>query len=326
MALLLLVLGVVIGVMAAPAVALADTWTDIADAAWVTQYGVTAQQVDAVDDGYLDGSFKPASPVTRGQFTKMAVNGFDVPTLSPTVPTFSDVPRTHIFYIYVEGAYAAGLVNGLSADSFGPQLPISRQQVASILARWLSAVELDALGYISGAGGAQYASLNAWYTAEGAAALASFRDAAAIADVHKPGVAYLAAHGIAKGTNGYFAPTTNITRAQAAVLIIRTLAVAEDFEKQAARPTVTSINPDSGPAAGGTVVTIYGTNFTSDATSSSVRSRPPMSRRSVPPGSPLLLRPVPSAQRCRSRSPRRPVRAPTLRPTTSDTRPSANPR
>ncbi len=80
----------------------------------------------------------------------------------------------------------------------------------------------------------------------------------------KPWVAYLAYLGISKGSNGLFSPASNITRAQAAVLILRTLDVGKSFG--ATVPTVTSINPTTGAAAGGTVVLITGTNFTSDAT------------------------------------------------------------
>ena len=261
--LLLLVLGVAIGVLVAPGVALAS-WTDISDASWVSQYGVTAAQVDTVADGYPDGTFKPSAQVTRGQFTKMAVNGLDVPVLSPLTPTFSDVPRTHIFYTYIEGANAAGLVNGIGGGLFAPSAPISRQQVATILARWLSEEELDALGYIAGPAGTQYPSLSAWYAAQGATALASFFDQASIASVHRPGVAYLAAKGIAQGSGGYFSPMSNITRAQAAVLVLRVLDESGDFG--ALIPTVTDVNPDNGPAAGGTAVVITGTNFTAGAT------------------------------------------------------------
>ncbi len=261
--LLLLVLGVAIGVLVAPGVALAS-WSDISDAAWVSQYGVTAAQVDTVADGYPDGTFKPSAQVTRGQFTKMAVNGLGVPVLSPLTPTFSDVPRTHIFYTHIEGANAAGLVNGVGGGLFTPSAPISRQQVATILARWLSEAELDALGYIAGPAGTQYPSLSAWYAAQGATALASFFDQASIATVHRPGVAYLAARGIAQGSSGYFTPMSNITRAQAAVLVLRVLDESDDFA--VLTPTVTDVNPDNGPATGGTTVVITGTNFTAGAT------------------------------------------------------------
>ncbi len=76
--LLMLVVGVVFALFVAPSVALANTWTDITDAQWVEMYGVTAAQVDTVADGYGDGTFGPGNQVTRGQFTKMSVNGLDV--------------------------------------------------------------------------------------------------------------------------------------------------------------------------------------------------------------------------------------------------------
>jgi hypothetical protein len=262
--LLLLALGVAVGLLMAPSVALADTWTDISDAQWLSTYGVTAAEVDAVADGYPDDTFRPTNQVTRAQFAKMAVNGLGVAQKTPALPTFSDVPKSNIFYSYIEGAAAAGLVNGTGGGKFSPGSAITRQNVAAILGRWLSETELDALGYIKGTTGTHYAGIEAWYAAEGTAQLAIFTDKASIGSNMRPWVAYLAARGISKGSNGYFNPVSNITRAQAAVLILRTLDVGNGFE--AAIPTVTSITPASGPASGGTVVTIAGTNFAAGAT------------------------------------------------------------
>ena len=53
----------------------ADRWNDITDQHWIDVYMVTATEVDAVADGYLDNSFKPDTKVTREQFAKMAVDG-----------------------------------------------------------------------------------------------------------------------------------------------------------------------------------------------------------------------------------------------------------
>jgi hypothetical protein len=262
--LLLLVLAAAFGLLIAPGVALADAWTDISDAQWQSLYGVTAARVDSVADGYPDHTFHPTSQVTRAQFTKMALNGLGVAQKTPTSPTFSDVLKSNIFYSYIEGAVSAGLVNGTGANKFSPNSAITRQNVAAILGRWLSETERDARGYLAGATGTHYASFDAWYAGEGAGQLASFTDSSSISSKMRPWVAYLSARGIAKGTDGRFNPGSNITRAQAAVLILRTLDAGATFE--AAIPSVTSVNPNTGPASGGTVVTIGGTNFTSGAT------------------------------------------------------------
>jgi len=259
-----LIIGVVVGLFMAPTAALA--WTDIDNATWMSQYQVTQAQVEAVADGFPDDSFRPAATVTRGQFAKMVVSGLDIAIANPVDATFTDVPRGHIFYQYVEGGVAAGLIQGLNSTQFGPGQDISRQQVATILARYLSAVELDVRGYILGKSGTHYGTLAAWYAAEGADALQVFNDQGSIALAHRQGVAYLAALGASKGSNGMFLPLSSLTRGQAAALIVRVGQAADEFEPAPLVPTVTSISPTSGPEAGGTVVTINGANFTDTAT------------------------------------------------------------
>ena len=254
----LLVMCVIVAFLAAPAAALG--WTDISDAQWQQSYGVTEAQVRVVADGVTADLFAPTQNVTRGQFTKMAVRGLIGSTVSPAVPTFLDVPANHIFYAYIEKAVDEGLVQGIGGNLFGPARNISRQEVATILTRYLSALELEVRGYIRGSGGVHYPSLNAWYAAEGAAALAMFQDRNSIAPTHRPGVAYLAHLGIAQGNNGLFSPLASVIRAQGAALVVRVMEAVDEIEPDNP-PTVTAISPIAGPAAGGTTVVITGTNF-----------------------------------------------------------------
>ena len=241
--LLLVIVGLLVGIVIIPTVALAagsDTLT------------ATASQSTA--------------PATRAEFAQLAVSGLSLPTLDPATPTFSDVGQDNTYYQYVEGAAAAGLIRGLGGDIFGPDLQIGREQVATILARYLSSVELDTLGYISGTDGTHYPSLNDWYNAEGEAQLARYSDGASILAVHRPGVAYLTMRGIAEGSAGWFSPFSSVTEAQCVALVQRTAAVAASFTPEIATPVVTSISPANGTFAGGTIVHIYGANFTADST------------------------------------------------------------
>ncbi len=83
--------------------------------------------------------------------------------------------------------------------------------------------------------------------------------------VHAPATAYLAYHGVvqgsARGGGLYLDPGSSLMRSQAVALILRAKAVTFST----ALPTVTLLNPSSGPTAGGNSVVITGTNFT-DAT------------------------------------------------------------
>lgn len=99
--------------------ALASPWSDLPDSL-LDSYGVSVSQVAGISSGYPDGSFRPYQSITRAQFVKMAVATFDIPLLNPPTPTFRDVPRGHFYYQYIEGAYAAGLTNGIGRQPLRP--------------------------------------------------------------------------------------------------------------------------------------------------------------------------------------------------------------
>jgi hypothetical protein len=201
-----------------------DRWTDISNRQWVDVYKVTADEVDAVADGYSDGTYRPSLDVSRAQFSKMAVDGFGLPRLSPMTPSFGDVPVSHFYFEWVEGAAGAEIVTGYPDDTFRPSRNITRQQADSILGRYLSRKELADTGSIQGELGS-YDSLAAWYAAEGAAIFAPFADVSQLAYVHAPFTAYLVYHevvfGSSIGGSTYLMPLSNLTRAQAAALIVR---------------------------------------------------------------------------------------------------------
>ena len=202
----------------------APPWSDAPDPWWSSTYGVSAAQVGDVADGFDDGTFRPTQAVTRGQFAKMAVNGLDLPLLNPAVPSFLDVARGSTFYEHIEGACSEGIINGYGTGSdklFRPNNSISRQQTNSILARYLSEVELATSGVIHGKGGKTYGSLQEWYLWEGAFEIGGFLDYESIAPDHLATTAYLSFHEVVEGSEGYLRPAATLNRAQAAVLILR---------------------------------------------------------------------------------------------------------
>ena len=155
----------------------APPWSDASSSWWVSSYGLTDTQAGTVAGGYPDGTFKPALAVTRAQFAKMAVDGLGLGTNTPASATFSDVPPSNYYFPWVEGGYHAGIIGGFGNGTFGPGMSISRQQANSILGLFLSQEELSLRGHIAGNEG-NYASLSAWFAAEGTTALASFADRA----------------------------------------------------------------------------------------------------------------------------------------------------
>ena len=91
--------------------------------------------------GFSDGSYQPALPVTRGQmavFIARAVAGSDaaVPT-GPATATFSDVATTYWAFAYIEYCAdpARGIVRGFPNGTYRPEEAVTRDQMAVYIAR-----------------------------------------------------------------------------------------------------------------------------------------------------------------------------------------------
>lgn len=263
---IVLVLNIAVGASAAP------PWSDAPDEWWVGTYGKSATQIATVADGYPDGTFRPTDEVTRGQFAKMAVNGLTVATADPVVATFSDVPRGSTFFTYVEGAYTAGLVAGYpgaGGAQYRPAGAITRQQTNSILGRYLSQMEISTTGVIRGVGSFVYGSLDLWYAAEGGFYVNGFWDAGSVATDHKAATAYLVYRGVVLGSCGYLSPTAGLSRAQAAVMVLRAAAAGADMAMLPLAPRDVTVTPAgsgndatpqvSGRAIPGSPIVVYDT-------------------------------------------------------------------
>ncbi len=86
--------------------------------------------------GYPNGTFRPNGAVTRAEFAKMLVLTLGLRPTKAT-PPFRDVPARAWYAPYVAAAVHAGLIRGLNATTFGPGAPITREQLATLLARAL---------------------------------------------------------------------------------------------------------------------------------------------------------------------------------------------
>lgn len=62
------------------------------------------------------------------------VKAASYPRLTPTAgPTFVDVPESYFAYLYIETAYAHGIIRGVDATHFAPGRSIRRDEMASIV-------------------------------------------------------------------------------------------------------------------------------------------------------------------------------------------------
>lgn len=91
-----------------------------------------------VVNGMGDGTFAPDQRVTRAQFAKMAVVALNLPIPQSTSLTFQDARSVPDWaQPYVAGAAQAGLIKGYDDNTFRPDQPITRAQIAAVVARAL---------------------------------------------------------------------------------------------------------------------------------------------------------------------------------------------
>jgi len=169
---------------------------DLASAPWA-QPSVDALLAAGVVGGFPNGTFQPNAPLTRAQFVKMLVLAKGLP-LGSGQTAFTDVPPGSWFAPYVSAAVHAQLVYGLSATAFGPNQPVTREEMAVLLARAIGLTGTTPLRVMD------VDQIDAWALPSVEAAVAA---------------GYL--HGFPNGT---FQPLGPTTRAQAAVVLARVLA------------------------------------------------------------------------------------------------------
>ena len=157
----------------------------------------------AVERGWFqgtgDGRFTPDAPMTRG----MLVTVLHRMAGSPAVETaaFSDVAADRYCAAAVAWAAQQGIVQGYGDGTFRPDAPMTRQQMAAVLAR---------CGKNEGADTGKQASLE------------SFPDGDRVDVWARPAMEWAVAEGIfLGGTDGALRPEGVLTRAHSAALLVR---------------------------------------------------------------------------------------------------------
>ncbi|OMF37787.1 hypothetical protein BK133_04450 [Paenibacillus sp. FSL H8-0548] len=179
------------------------TWAESQISDWVGKGYVT---------GYEDGSFKPNNTITRAEFIALINRSYGFTETADVF--FSDVASSSWIYTEVSKAIKAGYIKGYANGTFGANKPISRQEAAVIVDRLLSLTKTDS-------------------------AAASFTDSSSIASWAKEAVDAAVANGILQGyANGAnFKPNQPLTRAEAVVVLYRSVTVKESLEEGVPTPT-----------------------------------------------------------------------------------------
>ena len=144
--------------------------------------------------------FSPDMPMTRAMLVTVLHRLDGNPAASAGV-TFNDVALDTWYTDAIAWASENGIVNGYTEDTFGTNDSISRQDMVTILYRYL-----------------KYKGVT---PAEGTA-LDAYTDAASVSDYAKPAMQWAYAMGLIKGTSDTtLSPKDNCTRAQVATIILR---------------------------------------------------------------------------------------------------------
>jgi len=179
----------------------AAQYTDISAAAWYKQY------LDyAVTYGIMNGSGNSMTPdanMTRAQFVQVLANMAGIDTADKQVESgFEDVPSGAWFAPAIKWASENGIVNGMGEGLFAPDAQINREQMCTMLVRYIE----------------QYEGI----TLKTPNAKATFSDDAKISSWAKDSVYRCRRAGLVNGvTTATFEPQSLANRAQVATIMTR---------------------------------------------------------------------------------------------------------
>lgn len=110
-------------------------------------YAWAKESVEALADkrvitGNEDGKFEPGRTITRDEFVKILVSAFSLLDKNAKC-AFTDVEDGQWYYPYIASAVKTGLVKGVDAENFGVGMPVTRQDIAVIVGRYLNTIQLD---------------------------------------------------------------------------------------------------------------------------------------------------------------------------------------
>lgn len=192
----------------------APSFSDVSPDAW---YADAVAYVS--EKGFMSGTgadaFSPGRAMTRGMLVTVLYRASGSPDLPEDAapPVFQDVSSNAWYADAVAWSSVSGIAGGYGSGRFGPEDPVTRQQLAAILWRWAGSPESE--------GESQ------------------FQDAAEISPWAADAVDWCCAQGIMNGKPGQlFDPAGGATRAEAAAVLAR-------YDQQNAEPEPT---PEPEPA------------------------------------------------------------------------------
>lgn len=147
------------------------------------------------------GTFDPESTLTRAQLCQIVFNMEQNPAAEGESP-FADVADGSWYFSAVLWAGTHGIVNGFGDGRFGPEEPVTREELACILYRYAESRGCD---------------VSAFEDTD----LSPYRDAEQIGGYAVSAMQWACGAGIMEGSDGILAPRHSATRAEAAAMLMR---------------------------------------------------------------------------------------------------------
>ncbi len=111
-------------------------FTDVPASYWAADY-IYALADRKLVNGMGGSTFQPLTTMTRAMFVTVLGRMSSVKTSSYSSGTFSDVPTGEWYSPYVAWASKKGIVTGYDDGTFRPNDPITREQMALIIVRYI---------------------------------------------------------------------------------------------------------------------------------------------------------------------------------------------
>lgn len=188
-------------------VAEAVVFTDITEKYKFAEEAINGLVEKGIVNGMGNGLYAPQDEFTRAQFCKMIVMGLNLEK-KDYIDGFSDVLKDAWYATYVQAAVESGLFKGNTDGTFQPDKKITRQEMAVVAAR--AAIKLE--------------KVSAEKLAKFVMEKSSYEDKADVPEWASNSVAWLEAGGVFVDVAAEkFEPIKNVNRAEAAVVVFRTL-------------------------------------------------------------------------------------------------------
>ena len=172
---------------------------DLDPAAWYHD-GVHWALENGIMNGVGDGKFDPSGATTRGMIVTILYRLEGEPVIRSGMP-FSDVKESDWYAKAISWAESLGIVNGYGDGRFGPNDPVTREQLAAILYRYAQSKGQGFKGL--------------WNFK------LDFPDAGEVSVWAIEAVSWMVMNGVVGGKDGKLVPGGNASRAEAATMLQR---------------------------------------------------------------------------------------------------------